>query len=49
MHSLVKRSNIDDDGKSIGKEHSNPLIDTIAYTFEFVDVTTETLTANIIA
>ena len=48
MHALVKRRKLDNDGKKIGTEHSNPFIDTRGYEVEFIDGTTETLTANII-
>ena len=48
MHALVKRRKLDDDGKKNGTEHSNPFIDTRAYEVEFIDGTTETITANII-
>ena len=49
IHAVVKRRNIDDDGKPTGTKHSNPLIDTRAYEIEFIDGTTETLTNKIIA
>ena len=49
MHALVKRINLKDYGKIIGTEHRNTLIDTRACEVEFIDGTTETLTANIIA
>ena len=48
MHAMVKKSKLDDDGKPICKELINTLIDTREYEVEFIDGTTETLTANII-
>ena len=49
MHVIVKRRKLDDDGNTIGTESTNPLVDMRAYEIEFIDGTTETLTANIIA
>ena len=49
MHALVLRRKLNDDGKPIGTEHVNTFIDTRAYEVEFIDGTTGTLTANIIA
>ena len=49
MHAIVKRRKTDDDGNVIGIGNSNPLLDTRAYEVEYIDGTTETLTANIIA
>ena len=49
MHAIVKRRKLDDDGNPIGTERTNLLVDTRAYEIEFIDGTTETLTANIIA
>ena len=49
MHAIVKQRRLDDDGNPIGTESTNPLVDTKAYKIEFIDGTTETLTANIIA
>ena len=49
MHVIVKRIKLNEDGNPIGTESTNPLVDTRAYEIEFIDVTTETLTANIIA
>ena len=48
MHALVRRRKIKDDGKQIGTEHRNPLINTRAYEDEFIDVTTVSITTNII-
>ena len=49
MHAIVKQRKLDDDGNPIGTESTNPLVDTRAYEIEFIDGTTETITANIIA
>ena len=49
MHAIVKRRNLDDDGNPIGTESTNTLVDIRAYEIEFIDDTTETITANIIA
>ena len=49
MHAIVKRRKINDNGNPIGTESTTPLVDTRAYEIEFIDGTTETLTANIIA
>ena len=49
MHAIVKRRKLDDDGNPTGTESTNPLVDTRAYVIEFIDGTTETLTAIIIA
>ena len=46
---MVKQRKFDDDGKKIGTEHINPLIDARAYEVEFIDSNTETLTSNIIS
>ena len=48
MHAILKQRKIDDNGNTIGTESTNPLVDTRAYEIEFIDGTTETLTANII-
>ena len=45
---MVKRKKPDNDGKTIDIEHRNSLTDMRAYEVEFIDGTTETLTANII-
>ena len=45
----VKRRALDMDGTPIGEPHSNPLLDHRQYEVEFVDGSTEVLTANIIA
>ena len=37
------------DGKSIGRTSNNPLLDSRQYKLEYLDGTTEVLTANIIA
>ena len=49
MHAIVKRRKLDDDGNPIGTEITNPLIDAREYEIEFIDGTTEILTANIIS
>ena len=49
MHAIVKRRDMDDEGKSVGSMNNNPLLDTIAYELEFSDGMTEVITANIIA
>ena len=49
MHAIVKRRKLDDDGNPIGTESTNPLVDMRAYKIEFIDGTTEILTANIIS
>ena len=49
MHAIVKRRKLNDDGNPIVTESTNPLVDTRAYNIEFIDDTTEILTANIIA
>ena len=49
MHVIVKRRKTDDNGNPIGTESTNPLVDKRAYEIEFIDGTTETLTANIIS
>ena len=48
MHAVVKQRKLDDDGNPIGTESTNPFIDKRAYEIEFIDGTTEALTANII-
>ena len=48
-HATVKRRAVDKDGKPIGIKDNNPLLDTRQYEVEFLDGTTETLTANTIA
>ena len=49
MHAILKQRKLYDDGNPIGTESTNPLVDTRAYEIEFIDVTTETPTDNIIA
>ena len=39
----------DNEGKPIGTAHKNPLLDTRQYEVMYLDRTTETMTANIIA
>ena len=48
MDTIVKRRELDDEGKVAGKTNNNPLLDTRAYKVEFADSTTEVLTTNII-
>ena len=45
----VKRRAVYNDGKPIGQPSNNPITDTRAYEVEYLDGTTEVLTANIIA
>ena len=45
----VKRQCTDDDGKPIGVPNSNPLLDSREYKVVYLDVTTEVMTAKIIA
>ena len=47
MHAIVKRSNMDDEGKDVVTMNNNPLLDTREYKVEFSDGTTEVLTTNI--
>ena len=49
MHAIVKQRKLNDNVNPIRTESTNPLVDTRAYEIEFIDVTTEILTANIIA
>ena len=49
MHAIVKRSNLDDEGKDVVTMNNNPLLDTREYKVEFSEGTTEVITANIIA
>ena len=50
LHSAtVKRRAVDDEGKPIGVANNNPLLDSRQYEVEYLDGTTETLTANVIA
>jgi hypothetical protein len=48
MHAIAKRRKVDDDGKPVGIKSRNPLTDTRAHEIEFIDRTTEIITANII-
>ena len=48
-HAKVKRRAVDVDGIPVGVYHNNPLLDTRKYEIEFVDGTTEIVTANVIA
>jgi len=45
----VKRRRLDDEGQPLGHANNNPLLDSRQYEVEYLDGTTETLTANIIA
>ena len=45
----VKGRALDEDGEMIGQSNNNPLLDTRLYEVEYIDGTTERLTANIIA
>ena len=49
LHATVKKRAIDSEGRPIGKRHSNPLLDTRAYHVDFIDGSSEVITANIIA
>jgi hypothetical protein len=49
LHAKVKRRALDYNGRPIGKESNNPITDTRLYEVEFIDGTTETMSANIIA
>ena len=40
---------VDQDGQPIGRPSNNPLLDSRRYKVEYLDGTTEVLTANIIA
>ena len=46
---IVKGRKRDADGRPIGKQHLNPLLDTRLYKVEFPDGSTEAITANLIA
>ena len=48
-HARVKRRAVDQDGQPIGRPSNNPLLDSWRYELEYLDGTTEVLTANIIA
>ena len=48
-HAVVRRRVIDDNGNPVGKANDNPILDTRQYEVEFLDGTTEILTANTIA
>ena len=45
----VKKRSVDQDGRPIGRPSNNPLLDSRRYKVEYLDGTTEVLTANIIA
>ena len=47
-HARVKRRSVDQDGRPIGRSSNNPLLDSRKYEVEYLDGTTEVLTANII-
>ena len=48
-HARVKQRAGDQDGKPIGRPSNNPLLDSQQYEDEYLDGTTEVLTANITA
>ena len=48
-HARVKRRAVDEDGKPVGRSSNNPILDTRQYEVEFLDGSTETLSANTIA
>ena len=45
----VKHCAVDSEGNPVGTENKNPLLNTRAYELEYMDRTSEILTANIIA
>ena len=47
-HARVKRRAVDQDGRPIGRPSNNPLLDSRWYKLEYLDGTTEVITANII-
>ena len=49
QHAIVKRRKLNVDGDPVGTRHNNPLLDTREYEVEFIDGTTEVMSANIIA
>ena len=49
LHATVKRRILDDEGKPMGRPHTNPLLDSRKYEVEFADGYSEELTANVIA
>ena len=49
QHATVKKRAIDIDGRPIGIEDKNPLLDSRKYVVEYIDGTTEVISANIIA
>ena len=49
VHARVKRRAVDVDGRPEGVPSNNPLLDTRMYEVEFIDGSTETIAANIIA
>ena len=46
---MPEKRAVDKDGKPIGRPSNNPLLDSRQYEIEYLDGTTEVLTANIIA
>ena len=48
-HTRVKQRAVDQDGRPIRRPSNNPLLDSRRYEVEYLDGTTEVLTANIIA
>ena len=49
QHATVKKRAVDDDGTPVGHPSTNPILDSRQYEVEFLDGTTETLAANVIA
>ena len=49
MRATVRRRMNDEEGKPIGKSHTNPLLDSRRYEVEYADGNLEELTANVIA
>ena len=49
QHAIIKKRRIDNDGEDIGQANKNPLLGSREFEVEYLDGTTEYLTANIIA
>ena len=48
-HATVKRCAIEDDGKPLSVETSNPITDTRLYELDYIDGTVKILAANVIS
>ena len=48
-YARVRKRMRDDNGNPVGRAHSNPILDTRMFEVEFLDGTTQALTANVIA